>query len=395
LDHGSAIGRIGLLGLALLVAGGYGWWMWQVDELEVVVPAPPGVLIDSHGTGRIVHAGRVFVTRVSSFRDELFAYLMFQHYKSTGPLAGEDLVLCYCSNGSEPRYSVLLVLTEDQLEAVGRVAALHAARRIEALDWMLLPKAALGSIRKQSQLFVSAYNLPVQRSMEELSKAELRELVRRFIRFKSTTDPRVRKRIEPTPKVLQTGEAQRLAGDILDVAEFYQLPLDYLLGIGAMENNYMHVRGDLKHSIWKRRPAKDDVVLERRGGRVRVLNDSAGVWQITRETLRHAHRLFLADKRDYSRLAPHLRPGKNLDVNEVAPDVLTTYAGILLRDLLDRFGGDVARAVGAYNGGPGNPNMRYSGGVQAAASHARQIVEQAAVLKGQPGLSLSWWTSRD
>lgn len=348
MDHGSAIGRIGLLGLALLVAGGYGWWIWQVDELELVVSSPPGVLIDSQGRGRIVHEGRVFVTQVSSFRDELFAYLMFQHFKSTGPLAGEDLLLCYCSHGSEQRYSVLLVLTEDQLGAVERVAALHAARRIVTLDWILLPKAALARIRKQSQLFVSAYNLPVQRSMEELSKAELRELVRRFIRFKSTTDPRVRKRIEPTPKVLETGEAQRLAGDILDVAEFYQLPLDYLLGIGAMENNYMHVRGDLKHSIWKRKPAKDDVVLERRGGRVRVLNDSAGVWQITRETLRHAHRLYLADNRDYTRLAPHLRPGKTLDVNEVEPDVLTTYAGILLRELLDRFGGDVARAVALF-----------------------------------------------
>src|SRR6185503_20214066 len=130
------------------------------------------------------------------------------------------------------------------------------------------------------------------------------------------------------------------------------------------------VRGDLRHSIWKLRPAKDDIVLERRSGRVRVLNDSAGVWQITRETLRLVHRLYLSDTRDYTQLPEHLRPPKELKVGEASPEILTTYAGLLLRNLLDRFKGDVALAVGAYNGGPGNPNMRYHEGVQAAAMHA-------------------------
>jgi hypothetical protein len=241
---------------------------------------------------------------------------------------------------------------------------------------------------------VSAYNLPVKRKMEDLSKLELRNLLRRFIRFKSTTDPRVHRRIEPVPAILGSGEAHRLAGDIIAVAEFYELPLDFLLGIGAMENNYMDVRGDLKHSIWKARPAKDDIVLERRRGRVRVLNDSAGVWQITRETLRYVHRLYLKDTRDYTRLPEHLRPPKDLQVNEVSPDILTTYAGLLLRDLLDRFDGDIALAVGAYNGGPGNPNLRYHEGVLAAATHARSILERAAALNGESVMDVPWFTSR-
>jgi hypothetical protein len=161
-----------------------------------------------------------------------------------------------------------------------------------------------------------------------------------------------------------------------------------------MENNYMAVRGDLQHSIWKRRPAEDDIVLERRRGRVRVLNDSAGVWQITRETLRFVHRLYLNDKRDYTRLPEHLRPPRELSIDEVNPHVLTTYAGLLLRDLLDRFNGDVALAVGAYNGGPGNPNMRYQEGVQAAARHARRVLEQAAALNGESVMQIPWLTSR-
>ena len=188
--------------------------------------------------------------------------------------------------------------------------------------------------------------------MEQLPKHALSKLLQRFIRFKSTTDPRIRRGLEPIPKALSAEEAHHLAGDIITVAEFYSLPLEFFVGIGAMENNYMNVKGDLTHSIWKKRPAPDDIILERRRGRVRVLNESAGVWQIARETLRYSHRLYQRDTRDYSQLPEHLRPPDHLKVNEVSPQVLTTYAGLVLRDLLDQFNGDVTLAVSAYNGGP-------------------------------------------
>jgi hypothetical protein len=57
-------------------------------------------------------------------------------------------------------------------------------------------------------------------------------------------------------------------------------------------------------------------------------------------------------------------------------------AGLLFRDLLDRFHGDVARAVGAYNGGPGNPNPLYEEGVRMVADYARRVMEHAAALNG-------------
>jgi soluble lytic murein transglycosylase-like protein len=63
--------------------------------------------------------------------------------------------------------------------------------------------------------------------------------------------------------------------------------------------------------------------------------------------------------------------------------VLTTYAGLLFRDLLDRFNGDVQKAVGAYNGGPRNPNLQYSAGVQVVANYARRILEQVADQNGR------------
>jgi hypothetical protein len=384
----------GAAAAACVIAAAMLYIRFQVLPLPRAALVPPPAVVQRSGKALVRYPNAGFVTRVATFRDEVFAYLMYQHYRSSKPFATDELLLRYSTNNDSPEYHVLLVLTDDFAATVERVAQLHLSRSIEAFDWRLISQRSLRGLRNQTKVFNSTYNLPVRRKMEDLSKAELRALLHRFIRFKSTTDPRVRKRIEPVPSILTPGDAQRLAGDIIAVAEFYELPLEFLLGIGAMENNYMVVRGDLKHSIWKRRPAKDDIVLERRKGRVRVLNDSAGVWQITRETLRLVHRLYLKDTRDYTQLPEHLRPPKELDINAVDPEVLTTYAGLLLRVLLDRFDGDVALAVGAYNGGPGNPNMRYHEGVQAAALHARRVLEQAAALNGESVMQIPWLASR-
>jgi hypothetical protein len=118
-----------------------------------------------------------------------------------------------------------------------------------------------------------------------------------------------------------------------------------------------------------------------------------GIWQITRETLRYAHRLYLKDDRDYRRLPERLRPPKKLDLKEIDPAVLTTYAGLIFRNLLDRLHGNAALAVGAYNGGPGKPNMQYEEGVRTAAEHARRIMEQAAALQGRPAAGMHFLAS--
>ena len=176
-------------------------------------------------------------------------------------------------------------------------------------------------------------------------------------------------------------QATEFAADVIAVAKFYDVPLDVFLGVGAMENNYLDVQGDLEHTKWKRRAQPGDIVVKRRRRRVLVKDFSLGPWQITRETLRYAHERFLHDNsRDYSTLPERLRPGKSLDINNVDPHVLTTYAGLLLRDLLDRFDGDVEKAVGAYNGGVSTPNLEYAAGVQQVSQYARKILEQVAAI---------------
>ena len=142
----------------------------------------------------------------------------------------------------------------------------------------------------------------------------------------------------------------------------------------------MNVPGDLANTAWKRFAEPGDIVLARRRHRVEVINSSSGVWQITRQTLRHAQRLYLADKRDYSQLPERLRPPKKLNIDQVDPEVLTTYAGLLLRDLLDKFHGDAMLAAGAYNGTDKHPNPLYAAGVEAVADYARRILNGAAEL---------------
>jgi len=99
---------------------------------------------------------------------------------------------------------------------------------------------------------------------------------------------------------------------------------------------------------------------------------------------------YLNDKRNYGSLPERLRPPPELKVNDVDPGVLTTFASLLLRDLLDRFNGDVSLAVAAYNGGPGNPNMRYEEGVRTVATHVRGVLERAAMLNGESVMQRSW-----
>jgi hypothetical protein len=65
--------------------------------------------------------------------------------------------------------------------------------------------------------------------------------------------------------------------------------------------------------------------------------------------------------------------------------VLTTYAGLLLRGLLDHFGGDVEKATGAYNGGVKAPNPAYASGVKGVAQYARRVLEHATALDDPAG----------
>jgi hypothetical protein len=323
---------------------------------------------------------QALLARVGTFDNELSAYLWFDYLRGRSMVDPNGTYLAVNEDAGAPSYRIYLILRNDALTAIPYLSQLESKGYIGGFELAFSNPATVEYLRNQTSLFQAAYEKPTHRTLETANATELLPSVSRFVLFKSQTDPRTR---ESAPS-LAKDQASDLAADIITVAKFYDLPLDVFLGIGAMENNYLNVPGDLEHAVWKRRPARDDIVLRHLRHGVLVSDPSMGVWQITRETLRYAHELYRKDVRDYSQLPPRLRPPDKLEFDLSDSHVLTTYAGLLLRDLLDRFDGDVAKAVGAYNGGPRNPNPQYAAGVNLVAEYARNILERVPATRQRP-----------
>ncbi|MDX1978860.1 MAG: hypothetical protein SFV51_01225 [Bryobacteraceae bacterium] len=370
----------GISAVVLLAAGVWGIHRYWPRALHAPIQTPLPVFDPQRGT---LHApGLRTVAEAGRYQDELYAYLMFDQLRGRNRDPGVEVLLSYAVERGALEYRILLAPDRDLRRGLDQLNGMLSSHLVETFTWWLTSPATLENYRMHTRYLDAAYNLPDRRNLDQLSPAERAAMIRRFIRMKSATDLRVRRKSDPALKALSREDAGRMAADIVTIADFYALPLEFFLGIGAMENNYLNAQGDLTNLARKRRPQRDDIVVKRTKTGVYVLNDSTGVWQITRETLRYVHKLYTLDTRDYAQLPPHLRPPDELTLNEVDPRVLTTYAGLLLRDLLDRFDGDVNKAVGAYNGGPGNPNAAYAAGVEQVAGYARRVLEQAAALQG-------------
>jgi len=323
---------------------------------------------------------RYLIGTLAECEEATYAYLLFDYLRAQKRLTSKQVMLTVAHRPSGGRYRVLVRLPDDLLSGVSELAQLKADHLASRVEYAWITSSELSQARQDTSLFLSAYNDLNFASLSQISSAELQFYVRQFIGFKSATDPRTWKKTAFALSPVSVEEADRLATDILAVAEFYGIPVDLFLGIGAMENNFLSAPGDLNNALWKPRAQWDDIVLQQKGHQVWILNSSLGIWQITRQSLRHAQQLFLADQRDYSKLPQRLRPAQKLDLENLPPEVLTTYAGLLLRDLLDHFAGNVMMATGAYNGTMRHPNLRYAAGVEMVARYARRVIGNAAEL---------------
>jgi hypothetical protein len=356
--------------------------LWPLDLQAPRYPVLPAPKIQSNQLV-LPFAPGIAAAEVATFHDQLEAFLHFEYLRGREARVGNDtsrILLTALDTSSGPSYRIFIVSDNDLLTAVPHLTQLEGHNLIAHYELNTWTEKDFAYYQQQSHTFDVAYGVPTSQKLESLSSFQLLPALARFLVFKSQTDNRVMERIESAPQPLTREQATQLATDILDVARFYELPLDYFLGVGAMENDYMDVNGDLTHAVWKKRAQRDDIILRRGRKRVMVSNYAIGTWQITRETLRAAHQLYLKDKRDYSKLPARLRPPRDLNLNSVDDAVLTTYAGLLLRGLLDHFGGDVDKAIGAYNGGVKTPNPAYASGVKVVAEYARRVLEHATVL---------------
>jgi hypothetical protein len=364
--------------------GLYAYFRWPPGSIELPLSTPVPAVDLSGPRIEVSKFNHRLVALAGEFDDELFAYLVLEFVRSSASSRGIEALLSYSRGPEGLIYRLYLHGSENLLAAYDQFAPLLEAGAIAGLGLRWVHPSVLETYRHQTKWLEEAYDWTSGKTLSQVPQDRLREYVRRWVKFKSATDPRIRGRMDGAPSALSRDEAHSLSSDILTIAEFFDLPLEFFLGIGAMENNFMDVRGDLNHAVWKRRAQKGDVVLKRGKRGVLVQNQAHGVWQITQETLRYVHKLYLADTRDYSHLPEHLIPPRELDVLNVPSLALTTYAGLLFRDLLDHFDGDVALAVGAYNGGRRKPNQKYEARVRVAAEYARRVLERAAILNGEP-----------
>jgi len=356
--------------------------LWPLDLQAPRYPALPAPRIQANQLV-LPFASGVASAKVATFHDQLEAFLHFEYLRGRAAREGSDtsrILLTAVDTATGPSYEIFIVSDNDLLTVVPHLTQLEGRNLIARYDLNAWTEKAFAYYQQQSHMFDVAYGVPTEQKLESLNSFQLLPALAKFLVFKSQTDNRVLARSDAAPRPLTSEQATRLAADILDVAQFYSLPLDYFLGVGAMENDYMDVDGDLTHAVWKKRAQRDDIVLRRDRKRVMVSDYAIGTWQITRETLRAAHQLYRKDKRDYSLLPARLRPPRELNLNSVDDVVLTTYAGLLLRGLLDHFGGDVDKATGAYNGGVKTPNPAYAVGVKTVAAYARRVLEHATAL---------------
>lgn len=365
-----------ILFLALMLSAGVAYRVWP-RPLNVSSEARFPVPQIQNNRLVLVFSPEIACAQIASFDDQMEAYLHFEYLRGRDPEDAWRLVLTAAGAGNSAPYKIYMVVENDLLTATQHLDGLENFGLVQNYELLTWTKHDLDYAEAQSQLFEAAYNMPTPRKLETLPSFQLLPALAQFLTFKSQTDWRVINRYEAAPQPLTREQAMRIAADILVVAHFYSLPLDYFLGVGAMENNYMDADGDLTHTVWKRRPQRGDLVLAQRRKRVLVSDYSIGAWQISRESVRRAHELYLQDKRNYDLLPARLQPAKQLDFNTLNDEVLTTYAGLLLRDLLDRFDGDVDKAIGAYNGGVRTPNPAYAAAVKNVALYARKVLEHA------------------
>jgi predicted nucleotidyltransferase component of viral defense system len=367
-------------GLLAFAACGYtDYRLWPLDLPSSAHPRMPVTVVK--GKRLIVpFSPEVPAAEIATFSDQMEAFLRFEYLRGREAREGHDtshLYLTALNTKKGPQYKIFLVTDNDLLAAEPQVASLKGRNLITHYEFQTWSQKEFNYYQQQSHMFDVVYDVPTEQKLESLTSSKLLPALAQFLIFKSQTDNRVVDKSDSAARPLTRDQAMQLAADILDVAHFYDLPLDYFMGVGAMENDYMDVNGDLTHAVWKKRAERGDIVLQRTRKRVKVSDYAMGTWQITRQTLRAAHQLYLHDKRDYSQLPARLRPSRELDLNNISDAVLTTYAGLLLRDLLDHFGGDVEKAIGAYNGGIRTPNPAYASSVKNIADYARRILEHA------------------
>src|SRR5258708_5630960 len=272
-----------LLAVALVAGILIGYRVWPRELRFSLQPRFPALAMKGN---RLILAFSpdVASAKIATFNDQLEAFLHFEYLRGREGGRASQILLTATHTASGPSYEIFVVVENDLLTAIPRLGEMESRGLIAHYELNAWTKKDLAYFQQQSNTFEAAYNVPTARKLETLTSFQLFPALAQFLIFKSQTDSRVAGESEAAPRPLSLERANQLAADILDVAYFYSLPLDYFLGVGAMQNNYIHANGHLTHTVCKKRPPRNHIVLRRSRRPVLVSDYSIGTWQTSRET---------------------------------------------------------------------------------------------------------------
>ena len=141
---------------------------------------------------------------------------MYRYLGGTRTFRNSEVLLTFRRSGSALVYAVEALLENDLVASLPLLAKAEVSGLIKQYEWRYVNDDTLGRFRYQTQVFNTAYNLTTRRKIEDMSRAELVSYVRRFVRFKSAVDPRIRRKIEPIPRPLTKGRGPSTGRGYLD-----------------------------------------------------------------------------------------------------------------------------------------------------------------------------------
>lgn len=299
--------------------------MWEPHEIVRIAPQHPAVV--AHPRIAVTFPGRHLIARAGEYGDELDAYQAVLNLRET---AGPAVPIA--ATRSTTSAAVFLELPDDLLKTVPVLERLRGTRVGTTVDWAVTQREQVSDWREESLLFEEIYgDLPRRRSAS-------------------------------------TGPPAHIVRDIVAIARFYDLSPRFFRPVPYPQR--------LPASRWTQYPGANHAVLLRNPAGTLVVENDSVEWQEVLDALIHAQALVDADRRDYASLPDRLQPSRRLDL-EKRPDALFTYAGVLLRHLVDKAGGENLEAITARADRPDNPNVRYDPGVRRAAMYARRVLTHA------------------
>ena len=293
------------------------------EDVIRVAPHHPVVIVAPQTT--MTFPGMHLMADAGTFRDELSAYAAVREMRRRGTPAMPLAIVHH-----DKAVAVRLELPNDLLQAIPLVNHLRTSGLIGEQDWAVAPTADVNGWRDVSTLFDQLY-----------SEVPLRSTRR--------------------------AESAHVVADMLEIARFFGLSVRYFQPVPHAHSP--------PASNWTRQPAAGDVVLLRIPGATLVADKAAVEWQEISEALAHAQAVLDSGSWDYSKLSSHLRP--NGAPADTRPEVLLTYAGALMRHLVDTAGVTAPETIAAWADRPDNPNVRHDPGVRRAALYARRVLAYA------------------